>query len=295
MHNSKHRVLIVEDDANMRQDLEELLSAMDFEVVACGDKQTALGHVKEQPFCLALVDLQIFGEPGANRGHQMHGRSLVRELRAIYPHRDGREYSFPILVVSGYAREGAEAVEVMKDGASHIDWKLTDGGLSARLSSAIPELMRKSGREEHASCANAPSPTVVRKSDLELSIPGTRERRRTHVMFGERIVSIPDRSLKVLLHLIVGRLTGEAVHKLTLGAADDQGFKGISLLRTDIQGALPPGKDVIRNDHQGNYSLIDDVTIGSIAVGDLVSLENNAITELARRIEKLRSKSDGNS
>lgn len=295
MQKSKHRVLIVEDDADMRQSLEELLVAMDFEVVACGDKKSAIGHVKERSFCLALVDLQILGSPEAIRGHKEHGRSLVRDIRAIYPNRNGLEYCFPILVVSGYAREGEEAKEVMKDGASDIDWKLTDGGLSARLSHTIPELMRRSGRESHANCVNAPVPTLARKSDLELSIPGTRDRRRTHVMFGERTVSIPDRSLKVLLHLIIGRLTGEVVHKTMLGGTDDQGFKVISDLRRDIQGALPAGSVVIPNHYHGNYSLIDDVTIGSIAVDVLVTFGDKEITKLARQIEELKSKSDGNS
>lgn len=296
MEYSKHRALLVEDHPDTLQELEEILQALGFEVSACDNKQTALEHVAKQTFCIAVLDLQIFGEPGANKGHVEHGRSLLREIRRIYPHRNGTEHSFPILVVSGYAREGMEAKEVMKDGASDIVWKLATGGLSSELSRIIREQLRASGREDHASCATAPGPTVAPSTDFELSISGVRVGQRTEVALGSRSTHVTDRSLWVLLCLVVGRLKGNHVHNSEMSRSNTGTFKAISRLKHEMKGVFPPGMESIaRNHYHGNYSLDDAVTIGSIAYDELVALEDTPITELVREIRKLREESDGNS
>src|SRR3990167_3110579 len=103
MTDPKHRVLLVEDDADTREELEEILRSLGCEVVSCDNKQTALQHITNHAFCMAVLDLQIFSEPGSNKAYEDHGRSLVREIRSVYPDHSGTSFAFPIIVISGYA------------------------------------------------------------------------------------------------------------------------------------------------------------------------------------------------
>lgn len=287
MDTSNHRVLVVEDDVPTRDELTEMLRQLGFNVVGCGDKQTALRYVNDQAFCMALVDLQIFGDPDQIRPMPTHGHELIREIRKQKPERHGAlEWRFPILVVSGYAREAAESKEVIREGASDIVWKLQSGGLAAELSRKIQEHFRASGREDHADCCLTP---------LELSIPGEREGVRTRVMLGARSASIADRHLCVLLYLIRGKLLGKWVHN------NDMDFKGVggnrlpSEMDKDLRRTFPSSiTPIVKNDHHGNYSLIDDVTIGVIDYDRLVAINDPKIASLAREIQALRSP-NGNS
>ena len=287
MATSNHRVLVVEDDVPTREELTELLRSLNFDVVGCGDKQTALQCVKEQAFCMALVDLQIFVEPGGIKPFEVHGLSLVREIRTAYPERHGIGHRFPILVVSGYAREGTEAKEVMREGASDIVWKLGHRGLTAELSRKVQEQLRASGREDHADCSLTP---------LELSIPGVRVGRKTQVMLGARFACLTDRHLRVLLHLIKGKLNGARVHNQDMAFNGEGGNRLPSEVNQAMRGTFPANIDaIVKNHYHGHYSLIDAVTIGEIAYDRLVEMGDATIQSLAREIQRLRSASDGNS
>jgi hypothetical protein len=93
-----------------------------------------------------------------------------------------------------------------------------------------------------------------------------------------------DSSLKVLLQLMVARQAGTDVHKRVLGARDDQGFKGVSVLREALKPALRDGVDIIGNDYHGNYCLTDEVRIGSCDTEKLEKIGDSKITELARKL-----------
>jgi len=58
---------------------------------------------------------------------------------------------------------------------------------------------------------------------------------------------------------------GDLVHERDLGTAEEQGFKGISILRNELKGALR-NLDIIKNHYHGNYSLEPNVIIGECAV-----------------------------
>lgn len=228
MEGSRHRVLLIEDDGDTREELEEILRTLGCEVVSCDNKQTALKHVEEQPFCMAVLDLQIFGEPGATRPYEDHGRSLLREIRKVYPHYSGSSFTFPILVVSGYAAEWEAAKEVTQEGASDIIRKPPKSG---EVSSRVRACFAQSGRTAHADCVTMPGPATPRTADLELTILATQVGRRTVVRLGVRSAPLPDRLLVVLLRLVKGRLMGERVHKLDMG---DTGTGGVQApLRTE--------------------------------------------------------------
>ncbi len=281
----RHRVLVVEDDRSTAEDLADLLRSLDCDPVVVDNKRSALERLTQEPFCLALFDLQIKIEPDSIKGHIEAGRSLVREARKLFPEHAGACYRLPILVVSGYAREVDSAVEVMKDGADDVVQKPLD---SREVSNSVRQALERSGRASHQACAAMPGRSPAPPGTIALSIPGDRERRRTRVAVGAASVSLPDASLRVLLHLIVGKVAGEKVHKTDLGARDDQGFRGISVLRDALKPALGEGADIIKNDHQGYYWLADEVAIGDVDCDKLIEIGDAKITALAEQLRARR-------
>jgi len=281
---NQHVGLIVEDDPAMAEDLAEVLRSLDCEFVAVDNKRDALAALHNSPFCFILLDLHIKLDSESIRGHSEHGRSLLREMRAMYSDHTGGGYSLPILVVSGHAREVDTAVDVMRDGADHVIQKPIKG---SAVSDAVKGCLERSGRASHELCAQVLARQADTSQGLVISIPGTRIGRRTRVMIGTRSADLPNRSLRVLLHLVVAKLSGKPVHKTELGARDDQGFKGISELRDDLKPALPGGTNIIANLYHGFYQLTDQVSIGPCDIEALIAIDEVPITEIARELERL--------
>jgi DNA-binding response OmpR family regulator len=293
----RHLALIVEDDPAAAEDLKEILKSLMSEAIIVNNKRDALTLLHGKMFCFILLDLEIKYEPDSIKGHTVHGNSLLREIRAVHAEHTGLSYWLPILIVSGFARDTAAAVEVMKDGASDVIQKPLTG---REVSAAIRHALERSGRENHDLCGEAPRSRATDAGNLTvLAIPGDRSRRRTRVMVGARPIMLPNSSLKVLLHLMVAREAGRGVHKRDLGARDDQGFKGISLLRAELRPVLGDGVDIIGNDYHGNYCLTDEVAIGSCDTEKLTEIGDSKIADLARELQRQlaarRPKSEGNS
>jgi DNA-binding response OmpR family regulator len=279
-----HVGLIVEDDPAMAEDLAEILRSLDCELVAVDNKRDALAALHNTSFCFVLLDLHIKRDGESIRGHFEHGRSLLREMRAMYSDHTGAGYSLPIVVVSGHAREVDTAVEVMRDGADHVIQKPIRGGA---VSDAVKACLERSGRASHELCAAATARHAETTQGLVLSITGTRTGRRTRIMIGTRTADLPNRSLRVLLHLVIAKLADRSVHKTELGGRDDQGFKGVSELRDDLKPALADGTNIIVNLYHGYYRLTDQVAIGPCDIAALVAIDEAPITELARELERL--------
>jgi signal transduction histidine kinase/ActR/RegA family two-component response regulator len=80
------RILVVEDEASVREVLVDLLAGQGHEVVACEDGKSALTVAEGPPFDLALVDLSM---PG------LSGWEVAKGLRAARP-------NLPIALVTGW-------------------------------------------------------------------------------------------------------------------------------------------------------------------------------------------------
>lgn len=94
------RILLVEDEAPLRETLAARLRREGFAVDVASDGEEGLYHGREVPFDVAIVDL---GLP------KMSGMELVRELRA-------EQKSFPILILTARA-SWQDKVEGLKAGA----------------------------------------------------------------------------------------------------------------------------------------------------------------------------------
>lgn len=79
------RILIVEDEKDVRDVLSEILSLFGFQVTEAADGPEALQHVVKKEFDLIITDL---GLPG------MDGAELVRRIRESYS-------KIPILIITG--------------------------------------------------------------------------------------------------------------------------------------------------------------------------------------------------
>jgi DNA-binding response OmpR family regulator len=278
----RHIALVIEDDKETAEDLVEILLSLDCDSVVVDNRADALVELNNRPFCLILLDLQIKSATDSIKGHVEHGRALLRNIREKHGEHTGTAFWLPVLVLSGFAREVNEAVEVMKDGASDVIQKPID---RQHVSERIRRALQASGRQTHERCLEPPPPQRLNlKEGIVIAIPGDRIGRRTRVTIASKPVQLTDNSLKVLLRLMVGKQQGDLVHKRDLGAAEDQGFKGISILRNELKGVLG-NLDMIKNHYHGYYSLIPNVIIGESAVDKLLQIGDKTISSLARELQ----------
>jgi CheY-like chemotaxis protein len=284
----KHQALIVEDDPAIVEDLALILEALGCGHRAVDNRQHALLELERETFCFVLLDLQIKSEPDSIKGHAEVGHSLLREIRRLYPDHASGCHQLPILVVSGYAREADDAVEVMKDGADDVIQKpLND---NKRISQSIRQSLEKSGRSEHAACVKYRGSGLSANGDtLVLNIPGERTVRRTRVVIGGRHADLTDRSFGVLLQLLIAKLKDGRVHKEDLGATADQGFKGVSVLAEELKPAMPEGRRIFVNLYYGWYRLGDGIELGVVDFDALITAKNEKICTLLRELKKLIS------
>lgn len=87
------RILVVDDEPDVRMYVERALRADGHDVVSSFDGFTALGILREQPFDLLLTDIAM---PG------MDGITLSLQAERDYPH-------MKILLMTGYAHERQRA------------------------------------------------------------------------------------------------------------------------------------------------------------------------------------------
>ena len=94
------RLLIVDDDAGLRQSLGLLLTESGYEVAAEGDPETGLARALDEKFDLVLCDVRM---------PRMDGPELLREMRR-------RQIPATVIMMSAYGSEDT-ALEAMKLGA----------------------------------------------------------------------------------------------------------------------------------------------------------------------------------
>lgn len=99
---SRKRVLVVDDEASIRDLLSKTLALADYEVDTTGDGAAALDRMRGAAYDLLIADLKM---PG------MDGLTLIRQARRIKP-------SLPVIIITGFSSESSaiEAVNLGVDG-----------------------------------------------------------------------------------------------------------------------------------------------------------------------------------
>jgi DNA-binding NtrC family response regulator len=97
---SRGRLIVIDDEEDLREMLEFLLSRDGFEVVTVDSGMAAVALARDQKFDLAITDLKM---PG------MNGIETLTALKALDP-------SLQVIIATGYATDQA-AAECMRRGA----------------------------------------------------------------------------------------------------------------------------------------------------------------------------------
>jgi DNA-binding response OmpR family regulator len=279
----RHIALIVEDHEDTAADLVQILRSIDCDSIVVDNGKEALAALQKKTFCLVLLDLHIKSDSDSNKGHVEHGRGVLRKIREKYSDHNGIAFWLPVLVVSGFACDIDQAVDIMKDGASDLVQKpFQSQGLSERIRQAL----HAAERQTHEQCHEPPKRSVNLKSGIVIAIPGDRVGgRRTRVTIADKSVNLTDASLKMLLHLMVAKRNGKRVNKIDMGAKVGDGLRGISVLRNELKQILGDVA-IIKSLYHGDYTLVDEVTIGECAVDQLIKIENRDISDLAKLLRK---------
>ncbi len=144
------RVLVVEDEAALRELLGRALKRQGFAVDLCGDGTDGLHLATEYPVDLAIIDL---GLPGTS------GMEIVREARK-------RERKFPILVLTARS-DWQDKVEALEIGA---DDYVTKPFRIEELMARVHALLRRSAG--HAAPEVSFGPLTVNLSSQHVELGG---------------------------------------------------------------------------------------------------------------------------
>ena len=98
---TRPRILVVDDEASIRDLLSKALALADYDVDTAPDGQTALGRLRSGRYDLLITDLKM---PG------MDGLTLIREARQLTP-------TLPVVIITAYSTE-ASAIEAINLGVT---------------------------------------------------------------------------------------------------------------------------------------------------------------------------------
>jgi DNA-binding response OmpR family regulator len=141
------RVLVVEDEAHIRELIQLHLGLEGLEIEAVGDGQDALARASSQPFDLIILDLML---PGVD------GISICRAVR-----RDGPNQDVPILMLTA-RREESDKVLGLESGAD--DYLAKPFGireLVARARALLRRPRRSQLQAEADAAASGERPVVI--------------------------------------------------------------------------------------------------------------------------------------
>ncbi|MBI2833934.1 MAG: response regulator, partial [Acidobacteria bacterium] len=97
--NQRPRILVVDDEASIRDLLSKTLALAEYDVDVAPDGETALERMRLAPYDLLITDLKM---PG------LDGLAVIREARRF-------QANLPIIIITGYSTE-ASAIEAVNLG-----------------------------------------------------------------------------------------------------------------------------------------------------------------------------------
>ena len=101
LRHSRHRVLVVDDEASIRDLLSKTLALAEYEVDTAPDASSALDRMRSAGYDLLIADLKM---PG------MDGLSLIRQAKRI-------KSDMPVIIITGFSTESS-AIEAVNLGVA---------------------------------------------------------------------------------------------------------------------------------------------------------------------------------
>src|SRR3972149_292648 len=133
MSESKGSLLLIDDELEIRESLEALLSTEGFAVESAADAASGLERLEKKPFDLVLLDVALPGRSGLD---------VLQEIRAANP-------ALPVVMITAYGSV-ENAVQAMRAGASNYVTKPWDNEkLLAEVSTLVRgQRLAEENREE---------------------------------------------------------------------------------------------------------------------------------------------------
>ena len=118
------RVLVVDDEASIRDLLSKTLALAEYDVDTAADASTALGRVRASEYDLLIADLRM---PG------MDGLTLIRQVKRI-------RSELPVIIITGFSSESSaiEAVNLGVAGYLRKPFRVPEVLEAARRAIGIP-------------------------------------------------------------------------------------------------------------------------------------------------------------
>ncbi len=136
-----HRALIVEDDAQIVEDVKDRLESLGHACDCAATQSDARQHLATTRYCYVLLDLEIPVRP-KRMPRIENGQNLLEEIR-----REGINRQTPVIIMTGHGTDGYDlAVETMKKGADDYVGKPFPTGDGPRsLTRKIKEALESKG------------------------------------------------------------------------------------------------------------------------------------------------------
>ncbi len=171
-------ILVVEDDAALRETLAYNLSAEGYETLLASDGVAALEIVRRQPVALVLLDVML---------PRLDGLDVLRQLRAR-----PESAATPVLMLTARAEESDIVVGLELGADDYVTKPFSWNEVRAR----VRALLRRGGQRAGDDANGEPpqsEPIIV--GDLRI------DEERREVRKGERVIGLPARLFELLLYM----------------------------------------------------------------------------------------------
>lgn len=302
--NAGHRVLLVEDEDDVAEEIRELLESFGMTVDRVANQRDAEERIAENDYCLILLDLQIPMQASSAKAIPEAGPSVLRFARRALPKRNGEgAWCTPVVVSSAHAKERDLAARLVSEGADRC---IVDKPLRANKPSfgeKIEDALRRAGRPDHARCAvvnrearGEPGSEAAETAIARIVVTGTPEDERLVVKIDDKPVALQPAIFEMLLRLVCVRLARGvegSVDTSVLAGAGDKSLvhKQTSRLNADTRHALPRRQKLAMSRAQTGYRINPKIIVEfPIDTRPFRNHFRPGIPKLAAEIDTLQSK-----
>jgi DNA-binding NtrC family response regulator len=191
MRASEDRILIVEDEAIARRNLEHILRKEKYHIVAVGSGMKALELLQHQEFDLVLTDLKM---------EKVDGMRVLEKSHELQPYTE-------VIMITGYGTVDS-AVAAMKEGAYHYitkPYKIDEVRQLVKQALMKRRLQVENLKLKDSLKEALPVPFIVGKSEAIL-----------HVIKSIQQISFSDTNILILGESGTGKeLAAKAIHRLS--------------------------------------------------------------------------------
>jgi CheY-like chemotaxis protein len=296
-----HRILVIEDDPKCLPVALTWLVARGDRPRGVGSVEEALEAMREEEFCLFVVDQELPRTKG-DLPLTAGGRFLLEAIRAADPRRVDLAHLTPVVVWSGYSAE-PDFIWSMKDYGA--DGFLTKDVGAEKFQAEIAKRLHLAGRGDHAACASFAQelPAVAARPEakkfpgeaaapVEIDVIGEKDGPRTLVHINDERRPMQDGKFLLLLRLIDQweRPGHPWADREMLGIEESR--EAISRVRAVFRGLAPPGFDVIQSDRSGRFRLHPEVLVVMVPWEELVEHPHPGVRKLAKEHNAWRAEED---